>query len=148
MALLPAVSEEVVNEFEYSQEPGLTYRMKVDQEDGTAGQIIGYVDGRAAVEQAAYKILNTERGENEIYRGQYGVEIDDLFGLPMAYVVAELDRRITEALLTDDRISGVGNFAFSIPKKGILHVSFLITSIYADEVGDITINQDFYLEAA
>lgn len=138
MALLPTISEEVVDEFVYAQEPGHTYRMKVDQEDGTAGQIIGYIDGRDAVEQAVYKMLNTERGENEIYRDQYGVEIDDLFGMPMYYVVPEVDRRITEALLTDDRIEAVGNFKFDIPRRGVLHVSFLVTSIY----GDIEINQD------
>jgi hypothetical protein len=138
MALLPVIDEEVVNEFEYTQEPGHTYRMKVDQEDGTAGQVIGYVDGRDAVEQAAYKILNTERGENEIYRGQYGVEIDDLFGMPIPYVVPEVERRIKEALLMDDRITGAVNFSFDIPRRGVLHVSFLVTSIY----GDITINQD------
>jgi phage baseplate assembly protein W len=138
MALLPVIDEEVVNEFEYTQEPGHTYRMKVDQEDGTAGQVIGYVDGRDAVEQAVYKILNTERGENEIYRGQYGVEFDDLVGLPIPYVVPEVERRIKEALLMDDRITGAVNFSFDIPRRGVLHVSFSVTSIY----GDITINQD------
>jgi hypothetical protein len=138
MALLPTISEEVVEEFEYIQEPGLTYRMKVDQEDGTAGQVLGYIDGRDAVEQAVYKILNTERGENEIYRGQYGVEIDDLLGMPIPYVIPEVDRRIKEALLMDDRIEAVGDFKFDIPKRGVLHVSFLVTSIY----GDITINQN------
>lgn len=127
-----------MDEFAYVQEPGHTYRMKVDQEDGTAGQIIGYIDGRAAVEQAVYKVLNTERGENEIYRDQYGVEIDDLFGMPIPYVVPEVDRRIKEALLMDDRITAVGNFEFDLPRRGVLHVSFLVTSIF----GDITINQD------
>jgi hypothetical protein len=138
MALLPVIDEEVVAEFEYTQEPGHTYRMKVDQEDGTAGQVIGYIDGRDAVEQAVYKILNTERGENEIYRGQYGVEIDDLFGMPMPYVVPEVDRRIKEALLMDDRITAVGNFSFDLPRRGVLHVSFLVTSIY----GEIEITQN------
>lgn len=132
MALLPAVSEEVVDEFAYSEEPGLTYKMRVDQEDGTAGQIIGYTDERDAVEQAVYKILNTERGEFEIYGDEYGVEIDDLFGMPMAYVVPEVDRRIKDALLQDDRIEAVGNFKFDLPRKGVLHVSFTVTSIYGD----------------
>lgn len=145
MALLPVIDEEVVNEFEYTQEPSLTYRMKVDMDDGTAGQIMGYVDGREAVEQAAYKVLNTERGEDEIYGGQYGVEIDDLFGKPTFYVIPELDRRVSDALLADDRITAVGNFKFEVPKKGIIHMSFIITSIY----GDIEINQDYQLlEAA
>jgi phage baseplate assembly protein W len=138
MALLPTISEEVVEEFEYTQDPGLTYRMRVEQENGTAGRIIGHIDGRDAVEQAVYKILNTQRGENEIYRGQYGVELDDLIGMPIPYVVPEVDRRIKEALLMDDRIEAVGAFKFDIPKRGVLHVTFLVTSIY----GDITINQD------
>lgn len=138
MALLPAISEEVVDEFAYSEEPGLTYKMRVDQEDGTAGQIIGHIDGRDAVEQAVYKILNTERGENEIYRGQYGVEMDDLLGLPIPYVIPELDRRIKDALLQDDRITAVGNFSFDLPRKGVIHTAFTVTSIY----GDITINQE------
>lgn len=144
MALLPATSEEVIDEFAYSQEPGLTYKMRVDQENGTAGQFIGHIDGLEAVEQAAYKILNTERGENEIYRGQYGVEIDDLFGLPIPYVIPELDRRIKDALLQDDRITAVGNFTFDIPRKGVIHTTFTITSIY----GNIEINQDINMEAA
>jgi hypothetical protein len=138
MALLPAISEEVVEDFEYAEEPSLTYKMRVDLENGMAGQVVGYVDGREAVEQAVYKVLNTERGEQEIYYGQYGVEIDDLFGKPIPYVVPEVDRRIKDCLLQDDRITAVGNFKFDLPKKGVLHVSFLVTSIF----GDITINQD------
>jgi len=144
MALLPVISEEVVEEFQYAQEPGLTYHMRVDREDGTAGQFIGHIDGRAAVEKAAYKILNTERGENEIYKGQYGVEIDDLFGMPIYYVIPELDRRIRDALLTDDRITGVANFSFDLPRKGVIHTSFKIMTIY----GDIAISQDIQMEAA
>ena len=132
MALLPAMNEEVVEEFDYAEEPGLTYAMKVDHDDGMAGQCIGYVDGRDAVEQAVYKILNTERGENEIYRNQYGVEIDDLFGMPIPYVVPELDRRIKDAILQDDRITAAGNFKFDIPRKGVIHTSFTVTSVYGN----------------
>lgn len=138
MALLPAISEEVVEEFEYTEEPSLTYKMRVDLEDGMVGQVIGYVDGREAVEQAVYKALNTERGEQEIYYGQYGVEIDDLFGKPIPYVVPEVDRRVKDCLLQDDRITAVSNFKFDLPRKGVLHFSCLVSSIY----GDITINQD------
>lgn len=137
MELLPVYSEEVVNEFEYAEQPSKTYRMRVELENGTAGRIVGHVDERGAVEQAVYKILNTERGENEIYNNQYGVELDDLMGMPMPYVIPEIDRRIKEALLMDDRIKSVGNFKFEIPEKGVLSVSFNVTSIY----GQISINQ-------
>lgn len=143
MALLPAVSEEVIEEFDYAEEPSLTYKMRVDLEDGMAGQIVGHIDGREAVEQAVYKALNTERGEQEIYRNsngvyQYGIEIDDLFGKPIPYVVPEVDRRVKDCLLQDDRITAVSNFKFDLPRKGVLHFSCLVSTIF----GDITINQD------
>ena len=139
MALLPTISEEVVEEFEYTEQPGLTYNMRVDREDGMDGQFIGYTDGRAAVEQAIYKILNTERGEYpELYGDQYGVEIDDLFGMPVPYVIPELDRRVKDALLQDDRISAVDNFKFDIPRKGVIHMAFTATTIF----GDIEISKD------
>lgn len=144
MALLPTFSDEIVEDFEYTQEPGYTYRMKVDMEDGTAGQFVGHIDGLQAVEQAVYKVLNTERGEDEIYRDQYGIEIDDLFGKPIPYVIPELDRRVKDALLQDDRISSIGNFTFEIPKKGIIHMTFTVTSIY----GEIVISQNINMEAA
>lgn len=145
MALIPAVNEEIVNEFEYTEMPGLTYRMRVDREDGMEGQIIGYTDNLAAVEQAVYKILNTERGEySELYGDEYGTETDDLFGMPIPYVVPELDRRIKEALLQDDRITSVDNFTFDIPKKGVLHVEFSVSTIYDEEA--ITI--DYEMEVA
>jgi hypothetical protein len=137
MALLPVVSEEVIRDFEYHEEPSLTYKMNVELDNGTAGRIVGYVDGLKAVEQSVYKILNTERGENEIYNNQYGVELDDLMGKPMQYVIPEIDRRIKEALLMDDRVKSVGNFKFEIPKKGVLSVSFTVISIY----GSLDINQ-------
>lgn len=139
MTLLPTVNAQYFeNDFEYQQEPGHTYKMRVDLEDGTAGQIIGYTDGIDAVEQAVYKLLNTERGEFEIYKDQYGVEIDDLFGMPVIYVIPELDRRITDAVMQDDRVESVGNFSFDLPRKGVIHVAFKVTSIY----GDINIQKD------
>lgn len=138
MALLPARSEEVIEEFVYLEEPSYTYKMRVDGEDGMDGQIIGYIDQRDAVEQAVYKELNTERGEYEIYGDQYGIEIDDLFGKPIPYVVPEVDRRVKDCLLHDDRITAVSNFKFDLPRKGVLHFSCLVSSIF----GDITINQN------
>lgn len=137
MALLPADSDSVVD-FEITREPGNTYRMRVDGDDGMAGHIAGYIDGIAAVEQAVYKILSTPRGKYEIYGDEYGVEIADLFGLPIEYVVPEIDRRIKDALLQDDRIEGAENFVFEIPKRGVLHVAFDVISIY----GQINIEQD------
>jgi hypothetical protein len=48
-----------------------------------------------------------------IYSWNYGVELQDLFGKPLPYVFAELPRRITEALMQDDRVEEVADFELS-----------------------------------
>lgn len=88
-----------------------SYTWLLDYEDD--GQIKGYCDERRAVEQAIFKIMNTERYEYLIYSWNYGIELADLYGQPIPYVYAEIQRRIEEALLSDDRVSKVNNFAFS-----------------------------------
>lgn len=88
-----------------------SYTWLLDYEDDN--QIKGYCDERRAVEQAIFKILNTERYEYLIYSWNYGIELADLYGQPIPYVYAEIQRRIEEALLADDRISKVNNFVFS-----------------------------------
>nr|DAL55772.1 MAG TPA_asm: Protein of unknown function (DUF2634) [Caudoviricetes sp.] len=65
------------------------------------------------MEQAVYKIVNTERYGYLIYSWNYGIELADLFGQPIPYVYAELQRRFEEALLADDRINAVQNFQFA-----------------------------------
>lgn len=93
----------------------------------------GYVDDIDAVIQAVYLILSTERYEFLIYSWDYGVELVDLFGQPMRYVIAELPMRIKEALIMDDRINDVVDFKFE-PHGKTLHVSFTIVS----KVGNIS----------
>ncbi len=88
-----------------------SYTWLLDYEDDS--QIKGYCDERRAVEQAIFKIMSTERYEYLIYSWNYGIELADLYGQPIPYVYAEIQRRIEEALLADDRISKVNNFLFS-----------------------------------
>nr|DAI42438.1 MAG TPA: Protein of unknown function (DUF2634) [Caudoviricetes sp.] len=79
--------------------------------------------------QAVYKILNTERYQYIIYSWNYGIELEDLFGQPIPYVYAELQRRIEEALLNDDRITNVHDFEFSNNGGDVLAV-FQVDTIY------------------
>ncbi len=74
-------------------EPSHTY----DVDFRTDSQIRGYADKLRAMEQAIYKIINTERYQYIIYSWNYGIELQDLFGQPIPYVYAELQRRIEEA---------------------------------------------------
>ena len=90
-------------------------------------RISDYVDDLDAVKQAIYLILSTERYEYIIYSWDYGVELVDLIGKPMPYVMAEVPRRITEALTQDDRIEDVVDFEFEMKGKQ-LHVKFTVIS--------------------
>ena len=89
-------------------------------------RIYGMVDGLLAMEQAVEKILKTERYSSVIYSGAYGVELEDLIGKDLAFVRADLQRRIHEALSEDDRYTGIKNF--TIIKRNIhdLEVSFTV----------------------
>ena len=109
------------------EQPSLTYGMQMDD-----GLVRGYTDGLEAVGQAIYKIIMTERYQYIMYSWDYGIELMDLFGEPVTYVCPELERRITEALLWDDRIESVDGFEFDFPEKGAVHVSFTAHTIFGD----------------
>jgi phage baseplate assembly protein W len=91
-------------------------------------RISGYTDELDAIMQAIYLILSTERYQYIIYSWDYGVELIDLIGQPMPYVMSEIPRRITEALTQDDRIEDVVDFEFEQQGKK-LHVTFTVVSI-------------------
>lgn len=114
-------------EVEFVQQSTYTYGLDIEK-----GEIVGYKDGIDAMEQAVYKILDTQRYEHVIYDWNYGFEVSDLFGKPKPYVYSELKRRIREALLDDDRIIGVDNFVFTSPKRDVVSVSFTVHTIFGD----------------
>jgi len=84
------------------------------------------------MEQAVYKIVFTERYEYIIYSPNYGVQLKDLFGMPKTFVIPEIKRRITEALLWDDRITRVDTWNFNIPRRGVVDASFRVVTIFGD----------------
>lgn len=103
---------------------GKTYKITFGDDKST---IDGYIDGLESVKQAIYLILNTERYQYVIYSWDYGVELLDLYGKPMSYVIAELPRRIEEALTQDNRIEQVTDFEFT-KSRGKLHVAFTVVT--------------------
>lgn len=120
--MIPQAANDLLN-VSYDSQPSYTYEINTTKEN-----VVGYCQGVRAVEQAIYKILNTERYENAIYSWNYGVELAELIGKPTSYCLPEIERRITEALMQDDRISSVSNFTFSYPKKGVIVTCFDVTS--------------------
>lgn len=109
------------------RQPSLNYKMHFEKE-----KIYGYCDKLIAMQQVVYKILFTERYKHIIYSWNYGIELADLFGEPKSYVCPELERRITEALVQDDRIESVDSFTFDTSKSGIVHTFFVVHTIFGD----------------
>lgn len=125
--MLPGIEEDLSEGYEIEEQPSLVWKL-----NGNNDQIRGTVDEIEAVRQAAFCILNTERYEYMIYSWDYGVELEDLFGEPLSYVLPELKRRIAEALTQDDRITGVRDFLFDTSKRGIVNAVFTIETIYGE----------------
>lgn len=122
--MLPQSRYNLENNFIIQEQPSLTYRMNLQK-----GKIVNHCDNLEAIVQAAYKMLSTERYDCLIYSWNYGVELKDLFGMPMSYCIPEIERRVREALMQDTRIKNVTDFVFEIPKKGTILVSFLIETV-------------------
>nr|DAZ07867.1 MAG TPA: Protein of unknown function (DUF2634) [Caudoviricetes sp.] len=108
--------------------PNKTYQMQID-DDRINGIITGNLE---AIEQAVYKILNTERYQYLIYSWNYGVELADLFGKPIPFVLPEIPRRIKEALTQDDRITDVTNFDLNYDKSGSILAKFTVVTVYGN----------------
>lgn len=94
-------------------------------------KLLGMCDDIEAMKQAIFKIINTERYKYLIYDWNYGIELNDLIGKPIPYVYAEIERRIKEALLADNRIKEVIDFRFSNNGGDVLCL-FTANTIYGE----------------
>lgn len=112
--------------FVMERQPGYTHRLDINR-----NRVIGMTDGKAALMQAVYLILNVERYAFPIYSRRYGSELLDLIGKPKDYAMSELKRCITEALIQDDRITGVDDWTFETGRKTVL-ARFTVHTIYGD----------------
>lgn len=120
--LLPDGASDGLSLVTSDQGPSKTYGIAYDAD----GQFKGYIYDLEAMKQAIFKILSTERFQYLIYSWNYGIELADLFGMPMPYVLAELPRRISEALLADDRILKVYDFDTSYNEDGEVLCKFSV----------------------
>lgn len=125
--MIPSMNNILTTDIQVKTQETKNYRMFF-----TEKCIKGYVDELEAMQQVIYKILNTERYQYIIYSWDYGIETLDLYGEPISYVCPEIERRIVEALIQDDRIESVDNFEFDYNKKGKIHVTFKVHTIYGD----------------
>lgn len=125
--MLPEKRKFSEEEIEIINIPSNTFKVDFDK-----NRIKNLFDGIEALKQAIYKILMTERYRYAIYNWNYGIELEDLIGMPKGYVKTEIERRIKEALLQDDRIQDVYEFNFYDLKedKCAILIEFFIKSIF------------------
>lgn len=128
MAVTPEVDDNVIEQedLELITYPTKTYNMELEN-----GRIRGFSDDLESMKQVIFLALNTERSTYLAYSDNYGVELVDLIGEPMSYVLAEMERRITEALTWDSRIESVDNFEFEVDGRNV-HVTFTVHTDFGD----------------
>lgn len=107
-----------------SFKPSKTWQLK-------NGHIEGMIDGMEAVAQAVKLLLSTERFEFGIYSTDYGIERKDLIGASREFVMGDMERRISEALAEDDRITGITDFNISFDRENAI-VTFTVKTIFGD----------------
>lgn len=121
-----------VADIEQVEETSRTYGI-----DFSAGRAASVVDGLEAVKQTVFKILQTDRFAHLIYDSNYGCEITGLQGRSQGYVRSEIERRIQEALLQDDRISEIEDMQITISGDEALAV-FTVVSTFGDFRSEVT----------
>ncbi len=124
--MIPSTNSVLSTTLMVETQPTKTYKLNVEN-----NVINGFCDDLEAMKQVVYKILNTERYKNIMYSWNYGIELLDLFGQPIDYAISELERRITEALIQDDRIQSVDNFEYKTDRRNI-YLTFTVRTIFGD----------------
>lgn len=127
MATLPTTGDDLdLIGFAIESQPGYTHRLDIER-----NRVHGMTDGRDALYQTIYLILNVERYAHPIYSRNYGSELSDLIGKPKDFAMSEMKRRITEALVQDDRITSVDGWNFETGRKSV-RASFTVHTIYGE----------------
>jgi phage baseplate assembly protein W len=132
--MIPSANTILSTNLKVGRQPTKTYKINVEN-----NVINGSCDKLEAMKQVVYKILNTERYEHIMYSWNYGIELDDLFGEPVNYVISELQRRITEALVQDDRIQNVDGFEYQTNRKAV-SLTFTVHTIFGDIQSEKVVN--------
>ena len=123
--MLPIVDSDFTEDFEVVTGPDITFGIS-----SVMTSLCSVIDGLESIKQAVYIMLNIERYQYIIYSFDFGVELQDLIGEPIDYIEAELERRISDCLEQDDRITEVTDFEFEKAGNDKLLVSFSVNTIY------------------
>ena len=137
MALdIPIPFETIENE---EEKPSRTYRI-----DWDAGRIIGFVDGREAMNQYIKKAILTPRFRCLIYSSQYGSEIMDTLmnkDVTREYIETEIPFLVADTLIHDPRVLRVYNIGVEFLDTYHMQDSCVITFDVDTVYGEIPIKE-------
>lgn len=126
--MLPtSYDDDLIQDYDIAEQATRTYRLSFDGRNSA-----GMLDGREAMKQAIYLILNTERYRYEMYSWDYGIELEELIGAQNSDTLqVNVRNAITDALMQDDRITEVSDFEFK-REHGCLTVTFNVATTEGD----------------
>ena len=126
--MLPTINDDLTSDFEIEEIPAKTYKLVEGESELYFSNTLTELE---SVRQAIFFALNVERYKHIIYSWNYGIELSDLFGQSMDYVISTLKSRIEETLLMDDRVESVSDFSYK-KSKGKLIFNFTVNTIYGE----------------
>lgn len=133
--MIPETDENLLDEsLEDQPQPSLTWHIDFDKR-----RIIGKTDGLIAIQQAVFKVFQTDRFWYDIYSFDYGHELTLLLGSSPEFVQSEATRMIQEALLPDDRIDAVENVEAVINGDQIT-IRFTVVTVYGSFEQEVSQN--------
>lgn len=109
MPTLPQADIDFSQGIIFQDQPSLTWIA-----DPATRRIRGRGDNYEAVRQAVEIIVNVERFHWQIYTPNFGTDLEGLLGNDPGYVASELQRRLSDAFLPDDRILGISQFSYTV----------------------------------
>lgn len=134
MPTLPTASIDLSTGVSFVSQPSRTWYINKE-----TGRIQGECDGWQSVRQAVEIILNVERFRWQIYSPYSGMQWEGLIGQDPGYVASELQRRITDALLMDDRVRGISDFSYTV-EGNTLRASLTVNTVYGDTQTSVEVN--------
>lgn len=134
MQTLPSSDLNISAAVEFKNQPDLTWNINKETD-----RIQGETSELAAVRQAAEIILNIERFRWQIYKPYSGIQWEGLIGQDPGYVSSELQRRIKDALMMDDRIKGISDFTYFVTGE-TLSATFTVNTVFGDTQTTVEVN--------
>lgn len=133
--MIPETDENLLDEsLDVQPLPSLTWQLDFEK-----GRIVGMTDGLDAIEQAVFKVFQTDRFWFDIYGMDYGHELTLLLGSSPEFVRSEATRMIQEALMPDDRIQSVQNVEAEISGDRVT-IRFKVVTVYGSFEQEVSRN--------